>query len=220
MKVVITGATGTVGRLLVALLKDEGVSVRAIARSVEDVPGVESFAADLTRPESAASALKGADALFVHPRAVGESAGKLVALAAEQGVRRLVALSAINVDDDPADQPSRMNGDRNKEVEDAVVGGGLPWVAVRASSFASNVLGMFGAQVRAGDVIRGPYGDFAEALIHEADLAAVLVRALLDDGLDGRRIPVTGPQSLTHAQLVAVIGDVIGRPLVFQEVPA
>jgi uncharacterized protein YbjT (DUF2867 family) len=220
--IVVTGATGTLGRPLVALLKNQGIAVRAVARSADAgaMPaGVEVRRADLTRLEEVAPALEGATALFVHPRAVGDSAAKLVALAAEKGVRRVVVLSAINVDDDPAYQPSRSNGDRNKEVEDAVAGGGLPWVAVRASSFASNAIGMFGAQVRAGDVIRAPYGDFAEAPIHEADLAAVIACALVDSNLDGRRIAVTGPRSVTHEKMVAVIGEVIGRPLSFQQVP-
>jgi uncharacterized protein YbjT (DUF2867 family) len=220
--IVVTGATGTVGRPLVMYLRDQGVTVRAVTRSTEagTLPaGVEPVIADLTRPESLAPALEGASALFVHPRAVGENAGKLLALAAEKGVRRVVALSATNVNDDPAYQPSRFNGDRNKEVEDAVATNGLPWVAVRSNSFAVNTIGMFGAQVRAGDVVRGPYANFAEALTHESDLAAVIAHALLDDDLEGRRIAVTGPQSLTHEELVAVIGEVIGRPLRFVEVP-
>jgi uncharacterized protein YbjT (DUF2867 family) len=213
--IVVTGATGIVGRPLVALLKDQGVAVRAVARSA----GVDTYQADLSRPEEVAPALEGADALFVHPRAAGESAAKLLALAAENGVRRVVVLSAINVDDDPAHQPSRQNGDRNKEVEVAVTEAGLPWVAIRASSFATNAGGMFGAQARVGDVIRAPYANFAEAPIHESDLAAVIAHALTNDDLDGRRIPVTGPQSLTHQEMVAVIGEVIGRPLRFEEVP-
>lgn len=86
--IVITGATGTVGRPLVALLKDQGVAVRAVTRSAEvgKVPaGVDVHRADLARPEDVAPALEGASALFVHPRAVGESAAKLLALAAEKG---------------------------------------------------------------------------------------------------------------------------------------
>ncbi|WP_410790130.1 NAD(P)H-binding protein [Kribbella sp. C-35] len=212
MRIVVTGATGLVGRPLVQLLDDRGVEVRAVARS-------SGIAVDLAEPEALAPALEGADALFVHPRAVGASAGKVLALANEFGVRRVVVLSAINVDDDPAHQPSRLNGDRNKEVEEAVVVGGLPWVAVRSSTFAANVIGMFGAQIRGGDVVRAPYGDFAEAPIHEADLAAVIAEALLNEEFDGRRLRVTGPQSLTHEQQVAVIGEVLGRPLTFQEVP-
>ncbi len=227
MTILITGASGIVGRPLVAQLQNQGVAVRAITRStpgpkspvVSGEVGVEWVSADLTQPESLAPALDGVSALFVHPRAVGENAGKLLALAAEHGVRRVVVLSAINVDDDPAYQPSRLNGDRNKEVEDAIVGSGLPWVAVRASSFATNVIGMFGAQLRAGDIVRGPYADFAESLVHEADLADVIAHALLDESLDGLRIPVTGPQSLTHSEMVAVIGEVLGRSVRFEEVP-
>ncbi|MET9318281.1 NAD(P)H-binding protein [Kribbella sp. NPDC003505] len=221
MSVVVTGATGVVGRPIVRALKDQGVSVRAVARSVgafAGVQGVDEVAADLSRPETLAPALQGASALFVHPRAVGESAGKLMALAAEHGIQRVVVLSAMNVDDDPVYQPSRLNGDRNKEVEEAVIGSGLPWVAVRASSFATNVVGMFAAQIRAGDVVRGPYGNFAESLLHEADLAAVIARGLLDDDLDGRKVQATGPQSLTHEQMVAVIAEVTGRQLRFEEV--
>ncbi|WP_426502533.1 SDR family oxidoreductase [Dactylosporangium sp. McL0621] len=139
--IVVTGATGAVGRPLVALLEDQGVTVRAVTRSAEagtPTAGVEPVTADLSRPESLLPALEGASALFVHPRAVGENAGKLLALAAELGVRRVIALSATNVDDDPAYQLSRSYGDRNKEVEDAVAGRGLPWAAVRANTSAIN----------------------------------------------------------------------------------
>ncbi len=219
--ILVTGATGIVGRPLVALLNTRGVAVRAVTRSAGTAlpDGVEAVHADLAEPDSLAPKLEEISALFVHPRAVGGNAGKLVALAAEHGVQKVVVLSAINVDDDPAYQPSRFNGDRNKEVEDAVTSGGLPWVAVRSSSFATNAIGMFGAQVRAGDVVRAPYANFAEAPIHESDLAAVIAHALLDDDLDGRRIPVTGPQSLTHEEMVTVIAATTGRYLRFQEVP-
>ena len=122
MKIVVTGATGLVGRPLVGLLREREVEIRAVARSSATWPrGVAGFTADLAEPATLLPVLDGADALFVHPRAVGDNAGKLLALAGEAGVRRVVVLSAINVDDDPAYQPSRLNGDRNKEVEEAAV---------------------------------------------------------------------------------------------------
>jgi uncharacterized protein YbjT (DUF2867 family) len=133
-----------------------------------------------------------------------------------------VALSATNVDDPLDEQPSRYQGDRNKEVEDAAVASGLAWVSLRASSFAANTLRTWGAQLRAGDVVRYPYASFAEALIHERDLAEVIAHALGSDALvarRGRRRELTGPQSLTHQQLVATIGEVLGRPLRYQELP-
>ena len=70
---------------------------------------------------------------------------------------------SVELDDELAHQPSRFNGDRNKEVEEAVTRGGLPWVSLRSSSFAINTRQAWGAQIRAGDVVYSPYAAFAEA---------------------------------------------------------
>jgi uncharacterized protein YbjT (DUF2867 family) len=219
----VTGATGTIGRPLVDLLAGAGAEVRAVTRNPQaaGLPAahVEVVQGDPSRPDTIAPFLEGVTALFLHPRAVGNPAVELLALARERGVKRVVALSAMNVDDDLDEQPSRFRGDRNKEVEDAAVGSGLEWVSLRASFFAVNTLQAWGAQIRAGDVVRGPYASFAEAPLHERDLAAVAARALLTDGLVGRRLELTGPQSLTHQEMVAIIGEVIGRPLRYQEIP-
>jgi uncharacterized protein YbjT (DUF2867 family) len=218
--ILITGATGLIGRPLVDILAGEGVAVRAVTRNprATTLP-VEVVGGDPTKPETIASALAGATALFLHPRAVGDAAAELVALAAELGVRRVVALAAANVDDDIADQPSRHRGDRNKEAEDAAASSGLEWVSLRPSAFAINTLFAWGDQIRACDVVRYVYAAFQESPIHERDLAEVTAHALLSDDLLGRRVELTGPQSLSHADMVAIIGDVIGRPLRYQEIP-
>ncbi|MFG1688541.1 NAD(P)H-binding protein [Nonomuraea sp. NPDC049269] len=218
----VTGATGIVGRPLVELLVSQGAKVRAVTRDprASGLPdGVEVVAADPARPSTLASCLEGVTGLFLNPRAVGLAAPELLALAKERGVNRVAVLSAVNVDDDLDHQPSRFNGDRNKEVEAAAVASGLEWVSLRASSFAVNTLVAWGGQIRAGDVVRGPYANFSEAPVDERDLAEVGVRALLSDDLVGRKLQLTGPQSLTHEELVATIGEVLGRPLRFQEVP-
>jgi uncharacterized protein YbjT (DUF2867 family) len=217
----VTGATGTIGRPLIDLLANEGAEVRAVTRNPlsAGLPAhVEVVEGDPSRPDTIAPFLEGVTALFLHPRAVGIPAVELLALARERGVKRVVTLSAMNVDDDLDEQPSRYRGDRNKEVEDAAVGSGLEWVSLRVGSFAINTLHAWGAQIRAGDVVRGPYASFAESPIHERDLAGVGVRALLTDELVGRRLELTGPQSLTHEEMVAIIGEVIGRPLRYQEI--
>lgn len=180
---------------------------------------VEVVQGDPSRPDTVVPFLENVTAVFLHPRAVGLAAAQLLALARQRGVQRVVTLSAMNVDDPLDEQPSRYNGDGNKEVEDAAVASGLEWVSLRASSFAINTLQAWGAQIRAGDLVRYPYASFAEALIHERDLAGVGARALLTDELVGRRPVLTGPQSLTHEQMVAIIGEMIGRPLRYQEIP-
>jgi uncharacterized protein YbjT (DUF2867 family) len=221
----VTGATGIIGRPLIDVLVNEGVKVGAVIHHSQatNLPaGVEVVEGDLSRPDTIASSLEGVTALFLHPRAVGLAAGELLTLARERGVRRVVVLSATNVDDPLDEQPSRYRGDRNKEVEEAAVASGLEWVSLRPSYFARNTLDAWGAQIRAGEVVRGPYASFAEAPIHERDLAAVAARALRTDALvarRGRRLELTGPQSLTHQQMVSTIGEVIGRPLRYQEIP-
>jgi len=95
-------------------------------------------------------------------------------------------------------------------------------VSLRASSFAIDTLYAWGAQIRAGDLVRYPYASFAEAPIHERDLAGVAAHALRSDALvarRGRRLELTGPQSLTQQEMLAIIGEVIGRPLRYQKIP-
>ncbi|MEV5574214.1 NAD(P)H-binding protein [Spirillospora sp. NPDC052269] len=218
--ILVTGATGTIGRPLVDRLVREGADVRAVTRTpqaAEPRAGVQVMAGDPSQPATIAPLLKGVHSLFLHPRAVREAAAELLALAKERGVERVVVLSAVNVEDDLSEQPSRFQGDRNKEVEDAAVASGLEWVSLRAASFAANTLRTWAPQLRAGDVVRGPYAAFAEPLIHEVDVAEVGARALLGTGPAGQRLRLTGPRSLSHEEQVAVIGEVTGRPLRFLE---
>ncbi|GHH84501.1 nucleotide-diphosphate-sugar epimerase [Kitasatospora indigofera] len=220
--ILITGATGAVGHPLTAALLARGAAVRAVTRdpAAARLPAdVETFGGDPSRPASVAPALDGVTALFLHPRAVGDAAAGLVALARERGVRRVVALSALNVDDPLDEQPSRFRGDRNKEAEDAAAASGLEWTSIRASSFAGNALTAWGAQIRAGDVVRYVHPDFQESPVDERDLAEVAARALLTDEYAGRRLELPGPQSLSHREMVAVLGEALGRPLRMAEVP-
>lgn len=216
--ILVTGATGNVGRPLVTALANAGAPVRAVTRNPEAVafpPGVESV-------ESASEGMAGTagvTAVFLNSRALGDELAATVELARSTGVTRLVALSAINADDDDSRQPSRIRGDRNREVEQLAVASGLEWVSLRPTVFASNFAGMWAAQIRAGDVVSGPYADASTAVIADADISAVAAVALLTDDLVGQRIPLTGPEALTNTQLVEAIGAVLDRPLRYQEVP-
>jgi uncharacterized protein YbjT (DUF2867 family) len=219
--ILITGATGTIGRPLIASLLADGARVRAVTRDPQVAnlpPQVDVVHGDPSRPETLEGAFDGVSAVFVNPRAVRDAAAELLALARSHGVHRVVVLSATNVDDDFALQPSRFRGDRNKEVEDAVIGSGLDWVSVRSSTMAPNSIGLFGGQIRSGDVVYGPYPTAAEALIDPVDVAAVAASALRHNDLDRRCIDLTGPQSLTQQEMVAVIGKVMDRTLHYQEI--
>ncbi len=216
MTIVVTGATGNVGRPLVAELVAAGARVRAVTRT----PDAAQFPAEVEVVASAADAVPGASAVFLNSRALGEQLAEVVAECGRAGVTKLVALSAINADDDFSRQPSRFRGDRNKEVEQLAVDSGVPWVSLRPAVFATNFAGMWGAQLRAGDVVAGPYAAASSAPIVESDISAVAARALLTDDLVGQRIPMTGPQAFSNSELAGAIGDVLGRKLQYREVPA
>lgn len=215
MTIVVTGATGNVGRPLVTQLVDAGAKVRAVSRR----PQSAGLPADVEVVESASDAIAGASAVFLNSRALGDELAAVVDQAGREGVSRLVALSAINADDDFSRQPSRFRGDRNKEVEQLAIDSGLGWVSLRPSVFVTNFVGMWSAQIRAGDTVRGAYASASSAPIVESDIAEVAARALLTDDLVGQKIPLTGPQSLTNIEMVEIIGGVLGRPLQYQEVP-
>jgi len=219
MSIVVTGATGNVGRPLVAELAAAGAQVRAVTRS----PETAQFPSSVVVVGSTAEALPGASAVFLNSRAIGPDIHELanvVAQCRDAGVAKLVALSAINADDDFARQPSRFRGDRNKEVEQVAISSGLEWVSLRPAVFATNFAGMWSAQIRAGDVVAGPYAAASAAPIVDSDISAVAARALLTNELVGQQIPLTGPQSLTNSELVRIIGAVLHRPLQYLEVPA
>ncbi len=216
MTIVVPGATGNVGRPLVAELVAAGARVRAVTRT----PDAAGFPPEVEVVGSAADALPGASTVFLNSRALGEQLADVVAQGRSAGVTKLVALSAINADDDFSRQPSRFRGDRNKEVEQLAVDSGLAWVSLRPSVFATNFAGMWGAQLRAGDVVGGPYAAASSAPIVESDISAVAARALLTDDLVGQRIPMTGPQAFSNAELAGVIGGVLNRPVQYLEVPA
>jgi uncharacterized protein YbjT (DUF2867 family) len=213
MTVVVSGATGNVGRPLVSLLAAAGARVVAVTRR----PGAAEFPAGVQVVTSTVEALPAASAVFLNSRALGDELADVVAAATQTGVAKLVALSAINAEDDFARQPSRVRGDRNKEVEQLSIDSGLPWVSLRPTVFATNFAGMWSAQIRAGDVVAGPYAGASSAPIVEADIAAVAARALLTDDVVGQQVPLTGPQAFTNVELLDVIGSVLGRRLRYVE---
>ncbi|GAA3029784.1 NAD(P)H-binding protein [Streptosporangium longisporum] len=213
--IVVTGATGTVGRLVVDLLLQAGQKVTAITRdpATAELPGdAQVVRGDPSAPETLGSALDGAEAVLLSPRAVGNATGRLPALAAD--LRRAVVLSAATVEF-PAGHP-RFHA-HFRAVEDAVTTSGLEWTFLRCADFAANALA-WAPQIRATGIVRGAYGAAATSPVHQRDIAEVAVRALLDDGHAGRSYVLTGPQSLTQADKVRIIGSALGEELAFQEV--
>ncbi|WP_433328075.1 NAD(P)H-binding protein [Spirillospora sp. CA-294931] len=208
--IVITGATGNVGRPLVELLASAGQKVRALTRD----PASARLPSGVEAARTQDLPLDGATSLFLNPAVVWGGAEEMISKATDGGVRRIVLLSsAAALDDDPGNMLATRHRDLEKAIEDA----GVEWVFTRPGEFDANALG-WAEKLRAGEPVREPFPGSRSAPIHEKDIAAVAARALLDDDLVGTRPLLTGPETITHPDQVRMIGEAIGRPTRFEEI--
>jgi uncharacterized protein YbjT (DUF2867 family) len=221
--VLVTGATGRVGRLVVDELLRAGAAVRALTRRPEQAAlpaGAEVVMGDLTVPASLDVALEGIASVFLVWTAAQDAAAALIArLAAHPPAqpRRVVYLSSPHQTTHPFfQQPNPLRG-LHAEVERLLAAANLDVVVLRPGMFASNALHWWAPQIRNGDVVRWPFGAAETAPVDERDIAAVVTRALLDSRHVGGDYVLTGPESLSQVAQVAAIGAAIGRPLRFDE---
>jgi len=213
--ILVTGATGTVGRQVVAQLRERGMPVRAVTRNPGSAglpAGVEVVRADLADPASLEPHLAGVDAVFlVWPFTSPEQAAGLGARVVEvlaRHVSRFVYLSAQAA----AGRPDSFWALMERLIE----GTGAAWTFLRPTGFAVNTL-MWADQIRGDGVVRWPYGAAARSLVHEDDLAAVAVRALTEERHAGQRYLLTGPEVITQADQVHIIGEATGRTVRWEE---
>jgi uncharacterized protein YbjT (DUF2867 family) len=220
--IVITGATGNIGRPLTASLVSLGHAVTAIARGTSaDLPGgpgITAVAADLTDPAAAphlAAALAGAEALFllVPGSGAGVDAAALLAAAAAAGVRRVVLLSSQAV----GSRPGAAAYAPLAAIEAAVTSSGLEWTILRAGGLATNAFA-WAPSVRARQTVFAPYGDVALPAVDPLDVAEAAAAALADGGHQGQTYVLTGPEATTPRQRTAMIGAALGTRLTFSEV--
>jgi uncharacterized protein YbjT (DUF2867 family) len=217
--VLVTGATGRVGRAVVAQLLDAGVPVRALTRrpAAGGLPAaVEVVAGDLTVPESLDPALQDVSAVFLLWTAPPGTVPAVVERLASH-TRRVVFLSSPHKTPHPFFQQPNPMARFHADVERLIAAAGIESTIVRPGMFASNVLHWWAPMIRDGDVVRWPYGAAETAPIDERDIAAVAARALYEDGHAGGDYVLTGPESLSQAEQVRVIGAALGRQIRFEE---
>jgi uncharacterized protein YbjT (DUF2867 family) len=217
--ILVTGATGTVGRLVAERLSGTGrvrLLVRAPHRAPVQGPGSQTVVGDFDDPGSLREALTGVrSALLVttNPLAPAQDEN-FVAAARAAGVVHVVKLSAQAVTDpDATDLVTRWQRDN----EELLRASGLPWTFLRPRAFMSNTLGWAGS-VREEGVVRAPHGSSANATVDPRDIADVAVRALTEPARHaGHAYPLTGPEALTPARQTEILAELLQRTLLFEE---
>ena len=211
--IVVTGATGNVGRALVERLVVEGQPVRAVSRDPKRAalpPGAE-----VNHLESD-GLFEGASKLFLHVQATGDRTDSVLDRARVGGVRHVVMLSS-GIIQEGADETHPIHI-RHARAEQLVRDSGMEWTFLRPNAFSANAF-QWAPQIRQGDAVHGPFAGAVSAPIHEDDIAAVAERSLLDAGHEGAVHRLTGPTATTNAEQVAAIGQALGRELTYVETP-
>ncbi|MEN3270644.1 NAD(P)H-binding protein [Pseudonocardia sp.] len=217
--IVVTGATGNVGRPLVQALAAAGEQVTAVSRGVSGAAvaeGVRHRQADLAAPETLRPVFDGADALFLHDTGAGAhllSPRDILDIAKAGGVGRVVLLSSQGVATRPQ---SSSHGGVGRSIEDAVRQAGMDCTILRPGGFDSNAYAWV-ESVRARRTIAAPFGDVGLPTVDPADIAEVAAAALREDGHAGQVYELTGPALSTPRKRAEAIGDALGEPIRFIE---
>jgi uncharacterized protein YbjT (DUF2867 family) len=214
MTILVTGATGNVGRHVVDLLVQAGVDVRATSRDPEslDLPAeVDVRRADLTDPTTFEQALHGVEKVFLYAQPAGIDG--VVEAAKAAGVKYAVLLSSMAA---AGRDPDHWIARWHLAVEDSIERSGMSWTFVRPGHFAANSL-PWAQRIKDGEPVRLLYAQSYVSAIHEQDIAEVSTCALLQDGHAGAKYHITGGDSVTQAEQVALIGQAIGRELAIED---
>ncbi|MEV6756543.1 NAD(P)H-binding protein [Streptomyces sp. NPDC051214] len=215
--IVVTGATGNVGRPLTQALAAAGEQVTAVSRRAAVVPdGVRHATADLAEPASLKPVLEGAKALFLllsgDLHAPEARPADIIELAASCGVGRVVLLSSQGV----ATRPLGATRVAMRALEDALGASGLDWSVLRPGGFASNALA-WAESVRTQGTVAAPFGDVGVPVIDPADIAEVAAACLLEERHTGGVYELTGPEVITPRQQAEAIAVALGSPVRFDE---
>ncbi|TDD13951.1 NAD(P)H-binding protein [Nonomuraea diastatica] len=203
MRILVTGATGQVGRHLVAQLHEAGHDVRALSRTPAkaDLPtGVEVVAGELTDAATLGAAFEGVDAIHLITFGGDDdltNGPEIIDLAARHGITRATVLG----------------GWSPTSIESALESSAIRWTLLQPAEFMCNAL-EWADEIRSQGTV-SMLATFPSAMVHEADIAAVAATALTHGGHEGRSYPITGPEALTPAERARIIAEATGQDITF-----
>jgi NAD(P)H dehydrogenase (quinone) len=224
MSIVVTGATGHLGRLVVTHLLADGVPAERIVaagRRTETLAdlaerGVRVATLDYGQPETIAAALEGAETvLLVSGSEVGQRVEQhraVIEAAKAAGVGRLVYTSAPKADTSPL-----VLAPEHKATEEILRASGLTYTILRNGWYTENYLGDVQQARETGEIV-GSFGDGRVASAPRDDFAAAAAVVLRTEGHDDAVYELSGDEAWGFDELAAAASEVLGRPVVYRAV--
>jgi uncharacterized protein YbjT (DUF2867 family) len=218
--ILVTGATGRVGREVVHQLAAAKIPVRALVRSAERAEGlagtgVELAVGDLEKPESLDRALAGVECLFLASRAepkLAEREGNAVEAARRAGVRFIVNVSVSGGPDSPT-----QIGRWHWAVEKRLAASGIASTILRPALYMQGAF-LWLPEIAANGQFHVPMGDGRASVVDARDVAAVAVEALRKKGLPQPLYDVTGPSAISFDEIARDISEAARRPVAYVDV--
>ncbi|ARO24587.1 NAD(P)-dependent oxidoreductase [Rhizobium sp. S9] len=211
-KILVLGATGTVGRHVVDRLLAKGEAVKAASRAGKPVAAAEGVAFDYARPGTFGPALEGVDRAYVLlASGYVDSKGLLLPVIEAAAARKVkvVLQSVIGVDADDS-IPYR-------QVEIALEKSGTPYVILRPNWFSDNFHTFWKPGIDHGQIAL-PAAEGKSSFIDARDIAASGVAVLTSSSFDGKAFNLTGPEALSYAEAAAILSEAIGKPVTYNAV--
>ena len=221
MKIAVTGATGQLGRLVIAGLKERvgAGNIVALVRSPEKAAdlGVEARLADYDRPETLGPALAGVDELMlISGNEIGKRAPQhraIIAAAQAAGVSRIVYTSLLRADTSPLGL-----AEEHFETEAAIRGSGLDYTILRNGWYTENYTASIPGALHAG-AFAGSAGQGRISSATRADFADAAIAVLSEPGHDGKVYELAGDDAYTLADLAAEVSAQTGRDIPYRDMP-
>lgn len=215
--ILITGATGNIGRELVQRLSTAGHQVRILVRDAKKVahldPHIQRAVGDLDAPETLDAALKGVNKVFLVTFETHQDKN-FIRATKNSGVQHIVKLSTLE-----ANQPHLMVGRWHREREKLIEESDLSWTFLRPGMFMSNSIEWWAETIKTQGRIYFPGGKGRVAPVAPRDVATVAYNVLTQSGHGGKTYELTGPELLTIDDMATIIGNSLGKPVKYISVP-
>jgi len=219
--ILITGASGNVGKTVLQAVAKSGAQHRAMYRSAAEAAkasaGTETVVADFAKPETLGAALKNVDSVYLVCSPIPELVqleSNMIDACAGAGVKHVVQNSALGAGDYDQSFPSW-----HRKVEEKLKGTRLSWTILRPNSFHQNVVAFFAPTIRTQGVFYNSMRDAKNSFLDVRDIAAVAAKSLAAGEHAGKIYELNGPEAINYAELAKKISKVAGREVKYVDLP-